>query len=1390
MDQTADEVDGHLKTSDKMRFSVSTANLNQDLDLRCDKISYVVTNPEGEQKKVIDGLTMHSKRGELVAFMGPSGSGKTSALKASALRILTGRGQSLEGSITMNSEPVTVSQMRSLSGFIPQEDNILATMTVWEAVNFAAELRLGTRISKEERTSRANAMIVDLGLEKCRNTFVGTPDEVIRGVSGGERRRVSLAVELLSKPVVVFADEPTSGLDAYNALIVMQFLKDLCDQRGNIVLVSIHQPNSEIFAMFSKLLLLDRGRTMFFGDPVAEGFSTFEKCGAPVPPLTNPADHYIFSISGSEPETLKLKDRLHEEVQAKLAKQLQASKSNATLKDVLAELRQEAAPIQRQFQVLFVRALRNQVRNPFLTGARIALAVFMGGMMGGLFNEMTNNQAGLGDRRLLLSVCCFLPTLLAIAPVIQSFPAEKPTIIREYGSQMYSMYVYTISRGLVELPIMLAAPLIMSSLLFWIPGLNNTYDSNFVHFYLGMMLLLSVTQNYGYILGALAPNAQVAIACLPVVLTSEFSFSGGFSDVKNVPVFLRWLENFSSMRYAMAIFRKVEYEGLDFFCEEDEYIRIPLPDIFSDGLRENMTALGGMVSSVQSAWDTSNTIALSQVFQTDVTAIPQPVLQEMVKNITSQPAVIIEGMGEKLGEFLEQRHAQEVVDYIYTETQNLTQLENWPTTGDAAFCPVTDGAAILEQFTMPDLTVDQCLFVLIGFFVFWRFVFHMAILKVCNPHVRILPQLPARTKSKIASVPPVAVTQAGDAAESERPVLPISPSGDSTSIVVEAKGINYVVPGQKGFMEKGPVEDKMLVRNIDVTLKSGDMIAMMGTSGSGKTTCLRILADKRKAIKNSVLKGEVTVNGKPISQSDKTQSVFIPQNDALLATATVQEMMEFSAYLRLPAVMTQEEKLKKVNRLIDRLGLGNVRGTFVGSDDEIIRGLSGGERRRLSIGVELITDPKLIFADEPTSGLDAHSAITCLEIMRNLASEQNAMVCFSIHQPSTKMLNLFDKIMLMAETRCVYYGSLEDSIPFFAAQGFPLPDLVNPADHYMSVLSSGTLESRLALSEKIEAAFKKLPRTNDPGELPRGDFQKDAAKAPPGALGSMLPLMARLWKNQWRNPMLLMVRIIQSFVIGAVFSMMYGFSGIDGKERSQSGAFELESALFMAASMSYILSLMGTLQTFVPEKVAIVREVSSGFYSVGSYFMARTIVELPQNTIIPIVFAAVSKIVLGFNLPFVDWAIIQILMQNAGQSVGFLLAGPFQTVEEAANAEGPFTMIQFLFGGFFINLNTLPSALQFMQYASLLRYCMGAAYWKEFADTTFFCTDEEIEALQMGDPNRVVECPITDGMQLIEGRSYENLDHGTCILGMLMVVIVFRCLAILVVWLSIRKQSA
>ncbi|KAL2489819.1 ABC transporter G family member 14 [Forsythia ovata] len=509
-------------------------------------------------KTILNGVTGMVCPGEILAMLGPSGSGKTTLLTALGGRI-SGR---LSGKITYNCQPFSGSIKRK-TGFVAQDDVLYPHLTVFETLLFTALLRLPKSLTREEKLQHVENVIAELGLSSCRDSMIGGP--LFRGISGGEKKRVSIGQEMLINPSLLLLDEPTSGLDSTTAKRIMNTIKRLASG-GRTVVTTIHQPSGRLYHMFDKVVLLSEGCPIYYG-PASTALDYFSSVGFSTSIVVNPAELLLDLANGIGPDS-------DSDVNS-----YTYTKDTSTRNDV--KLEQWCTTWWHQFKVLLLRGLRERRFESF-NRLRIFQVISVA-TLGGLLWWHTPSSH-IDDRLAMLFFYSVFWGFYPLYNAVFTFPQERRMLIKERSSGMYRLSSYFLARTVGDLPLELALPTAFTFIFYWMGGLKPE-PLIFVISLLIVLLSVLVAQSLGLAFGAILMEVKQA-ATLASVTTLVFLIAGGYY-VRQIPEFIVWLKYLSYSYYCYKLLLGVQYKEEDFYeCAKGVYCRVAdYPAVKSVGLR-------------------------------------------------------------------------------------------------------------------------------------------------------------------------------------------------------------------------------------------------------------------------------------------------------------------------------------------------------------------------------------------------------------------------------------------------------------------------------------------------------------------------------------------------------------------------------------------------------------------------------------------------------------------------------------------------------------------------------------------------------------------------------------------------------------------------------------
>jgi len=504
------------------------------------------------EKKILSNVSGIARPGEVLAIMGASGAGKSTLLNTLMFRNL--KGLQVTGSRIANKTIVTPTSLTALSGYVQQDDLFITTLTVREHLIFQARVRMDRDIPMEKRIERVDQVIHELGLMKSKDTLIG--GERMKGISGGERKRLSLASEFLTNPPLLFCDEPTSGLDSFMAQSILELLSDLA-KMGKTVICTIHQPSSQIYSTFDKLLLLAEGKTAYLGD-AEKASNFFATVNYPCPTNFNPADHFVQVLAvvpGKEEECRNTIDTICDAFNNSET----GLETRALVKEAETEINEKyqkdanryspyKASWSEQFSALAWRQALALIKDPMIVQVRLIQAFVIAIILGTIYYGQENDQASIQNSNGALFVLITNISFGNIFAVCNVFCAEIPIFLREHFNGMYRTDTYFLTKQLVELPLYIIEPMITLTILYWMVGLNPDAERFFIAAGI-VLLVVQVVLSLGYFMSCISPNVDIALALAPVLIIPFMLFGGFYLNNGSVPVWLSWLKYLSWFLY-------------------------------------------------------------------------------------------------------------------------------------------------------------------------------------------------------------------------------------------------------------------------------------------------------------------------------------------------------------------------------------------------------------------------------------------------------------------------------------------------------------------------------------------------------------------------------------------------------------------------------------------------------------------------------------------------------------------------------------------------------------------------------------------------------------------------------------------------------------------------
>ncbi|XP_006366235.1 ABC transporter G family member 11-like [Solanum tuberosum] len=553
--------------------------INEGIYLTWKDLWVTVPDKKSGRRAILQGLTGYVQPGEVLAIMGPSGCGKSTLLDTLAGRLDSNTRQT--GEILINGRRQSLSF--GTSAYVTQDDILMTTLTVKEAIYYSAQLQLPDSMSRSEKRERAEQTIREMGLQDAMNTRIGGWS--VKGLSGGQKRRVSICIEILKRPKLLFLDEPTSGLDSAASYHVMNKIVQLAKQDGRTIVASIHQPSSEVFQLFHNLCLLSSGRIVYFGN-ISNANEYFALNGFPCPTMRNPSDHYLRTINKDFDVDIEKgvgggKATATEAIDI-LVKSYKTSQGCQQVQRKVSEICQQSggeeankgsqAGFVTQCMVLTRRSFVNMYRDLGYYWLRFAIYIALCLCVGTIFHNIGHDYGSIQARgSMLMFVAAFL-TFMAIGG-FPSFVEDMKIFTRERLNGHYGVAAYVVGNTFSSIPYLILISVIPGAIAYYLVGLQKGFD-HFVHFSLVLFVTMMLVESLMMIVASIVPDFLMGIIT-GAGIQGVMMLNGGFFRLPNdlpKPFWKYPMYYIAFHKYVNQGFYKNEFLGLNF---PNEQIRGP-----------------------------------------------------------------------------------------------------------------------------------------------------------------------------------------------------------------------------------------------------------------------------------------------------------------------------------------------------------------------------------------------------------------------------------------------------------------------------------------------------------------------------------------------------------------------------------------------------------------------------------------------------------------------------------------------------------------------------------------------------------------------------------------------------------------------------------------------
>ncbi|GAB2228064.1 hypothetical protein Droror1_Dr00009894 [Drosera rotundifolia] len=1135
---------------------------------------------------ILKNVTGIVKPSRMALLLGPPSSGKTTLLLALAGRLLDPK-LKVNGEVTYNGHELNEFVPQKTSAYISQNDVHIGLMTVKETLDFSARCQgvgsryeLLTELIRREKDAgiypnsevdlfmKATAMeavesnlIVDyiieiLGLDICRDTIVG--DEMIRGISGGQKKRVTTGEMMVGPSKALLMDEISTGLDSSTTYQIVKCLQQIAHLTDATILMSLLQPAPETFELFDDIILLSEGQIVYNG-PREHVMDFFLGCGFWCPERKGIAD-FLQEVTSKKDQEQYWADKTRRYRYISVPEFVNRFKRfhvGQSLENELSmpydrDRSHQASLVYERYTVAYMELLKASFdkewllikRNPFVYVFKVIQILIVAFITSTVFLRTKLHTRNEQDGALYMGALIFslVVNMFNGFAEMSMILMRLPVFYKHRDLLFHPAWVFTLPLFLLGIPFSIIESIIWTGTTYYSIG----FAPEASRFFKQLLLVFLIQQMAAGLFRVTAGVCRTMIIAstggsLSVLLL--FMLGGFILPKGQIPTWLQWGYWSSPLTYAFNALAVNEMYAPRWMNKlaSDNTTRLGLQVLRNFNVFQERywywIGAGALVGFI---------ILFNVAYTVAVTYL----------NPFGKPQTIIPKEGTSEME-------EEDEDVILPSEDSL----RWPISYATNNNP--------KQITT----------------------------------LRMLMSLSSRHKtSRNGSF---AFRLSNGAGPKRGMVLPF------TALAMSFKDVNYYVDMPPEMKAQGVTEDRLqLLRDVTGAFRPGVLTALMGVSGAGKTTLMDVLAGRKTG---GYIEGDIRISGYPKRQETFARiSGYCEQTDIHSPQVTVRESFIYSAFLRLPTEVSKEQKMAFVDEVMELVELDTLRDAIVGLPG--ITGLSTEQRKRLTIAVELVANPSIIFMDEPTSGLDARAAAIVMRTVRNTVDTGRTVVC-TIHQPSIDIFESFDELLLLKRGgQVIYSGPLgrnsQKVIDYFGGiPGVPeIKEKSNPAA-WMLEVSSAAAEARLGIDfaeyckssssyQETKALVERLS-IPQPGTKDLYFFTQYAQST----WGQFKSCLWKQWWTYWRTPDYNLVRYFFTLAAGIIVGTIFWNVGT---KRSSANSLTIVIGAMYAAVLFVGICNCGTVQPVVAvERTVFYRERAAGMYSALPYALAQVIVEIP-----------------------------------------------------------------------------------------------------------------------------------------------------------------------------------